>query len=341
MSIKASPASAPAPNDRFSRFIASGAPALLEGAIVERLRRDGVTALDRHIVNGGLIYDPSARDRLAALHRDYFAAAAGCGTPLLAFTDSWRCSAARIAASPFRDRPVNQDNVQFMKALREDFVGAAPIFIGGLVGPSGDAYRPADSLSRAQAREFHRPQIQALASASVDFLFLATAPAVEEALGVADAMSETALPYVISFVIRRSGHVLDGEALGAAIERIDALAVRRPLGFAVNCVHAHVLDQALAATRASHPDALGRLLMFQANTADCEVEALDNAEELIGEEPGLFAETVAKLGRAYDLRRLGGCCGSNGAHIDALARLLSDSRSRFDCSVAINGPVST
>ena len=38
------------------------------------------------------------------------------------------------------------------------------------------------------------------------------------ALGVADAMARTGLPYTISFVIRRSGVVLDGTPLGQAIE---------------------------------------------------------------------------------------------------------------------------
>ncbi|WP_432806832.1 homocysteine S-methyltransferase family protein [Methylocystis echinoides] len=50
--------------------------------------------------------------------------------------------------------------------------------------PSGDAYKPAESLDRRAARDFHRPQIDALARAGVDFLHLATAPNVEEALGV-------------------------------------------------------------------------------------------------------------------------------------------------------------
>ena len=73
--------------------------------------------------------------------------------------------------------------------------------------------------------DFHRPQSEALASAGVDFLHLATAPSVEEALGVADAMADTGLSYMISFVIRRSGVLLDGTPLGHAIV-IDAKAAR-------------------------------------------------------------------------------------------------------------------
>ena len=126
---------------------------------------------------------------------------------------------------------MNEDNALFMTGLRDSFGEGPPIFVGGLVGPSGDAYKPADSLDRRAARAFHRTQVAALASTSVDFLHLATAPNVEEALGVADAMAETGLPYLISFVIRRTGVVLDGTPLGLAMERVDAEAPVRPPAF--------------------------------------------------------------------------------------------------------------
>ncbi len=308
----------------FAEFAASGAAAIAEGAIVERIRRDPAFALDPDVLNGGLVYDPAGRARLAELHGGYVRSARGAGLPILIFTDTWRCSRSRVEASPFRGRPINQDNARFLIDLRARFGDGSPIFVAGLVGPSGDAYKPGDSLGRAEARAFHRWQVEALAASGVDFLFLATAPAVEEALGVADAMAETGLPYVIAFVIRRTGVVLDGTPLGAAIARIDAETVRPPIGFAVNCVHARVLDSALQANASSHPEAARRLLAFQANTGDREVEELDDSAELVTETPAAFVEGLDNLRRRFGLRVLGGCCGSEGAHIEALARRLCE-----------------
>lgn len=307
----------------FSQFVASGARALAEGAIVERVRRDPSLPFDPHILNGGLIYDPAGRARLAAIHTDYIGAARRAGLPILLFTDTWRCSQSLIDASRFRGLPVNQDNVRFLRGLRADLPDGPPVFIGGLIGPSGDAYKPADSLSRVEARAFHRPQIEALASAGVDYLFLATAPAVEEALGVADRMAETGLPYVLSFVIRRNGTVLDGTPLGEAFQRIDAAVGRPPIGYAVNCVHARVLESALEAAAATHPEVTRRLLAFQANTADMEVEELDNSEDLVGEAPDRFVPGLERLHDRFGLRVLGGCCGTDEAHMDLLARRLA------------------
>ena len=307
----------------FSQFVASGAAAIAEGAVLERVRRDPAIAVDPHILNGGLIYDPAGRARLAEIHGGYARSAREAGLPILMFTDTWRCSLRQLEASRFRGRLINEDNARFLIELRATFGDGPPILVGGLVGPSGDAYKPADSLDRRAAREFHRPQVEALASAGVDFLHLATAPSVDEAAGVADAMAETGLPYMISFVIRRSGLVLDGTALGQAIKRIDAEAVRPPAGFSVNCVHARILETALEAVAATHSDACPRLLTFQANTADREVEELDGSDELLTEPAAAFADRLERLRRRFGLRVLGGCCGTDGGHIDALARKLA------------------
>ncbi|NJO91665.1 MAG: hypothetical protein HC831_23905 [Chloroflexia bacterium] len=46
-------------------------------------------------------------------------------------------------------------------------------------------------------------------------------PEINEAIGLAKAMAETQLPYVISFMIRKDGRLLDGTLLFEAIEIID------------------------------------------------------------------------------------------------------------------------
>jgi homocysteine S-methyltransferase len=307
----------------FTQFLATGAPAIAEGAVLERVRRDPALVLDPHILNGGLIYDKSGRARLAEIHLDYMRLARKAGLPLLTFTDTWRFSRNAVEASPFRGRPINEDHVRFLSELRASFGEGPPIFIGGLVGPSGDAYKSEEGLSRRASREFHRPQVEALATAGIDFLHLATAPNVEEALGVADVMAETGAPYFISFVIRRSGVVLDGTPLGQAIGRIESEAARAPAGFSVNCVHAAALEQALEVVAAAHPEAIQRLLAFQANTADCEVEDIDGSAELITEPPDIFAKNVSRVRDRFGLRVVGGCCGTDGGHIEALARRIS------------------
>lgn len=306
----------------FSQFVTSGKHAVAEGAVLERVRRDPSLTLDPHILNGGYVYNAALRVRLTEIHSNYIELARKYGLPILTFTDTWRCSQKAIDASPFKGLPVNEDNAHFLIKLRATFGEGPDIFIGGLIGPAGDAYSPAEGLDRRAARNFHRPQIEALASAGVDFLHLATVPNVEEALGVADVMAETNLPFIISFVIRRTGIVLDGTPLGEAMLQIDHEAPRPPVGFSVNCVHANALGAALEKVAACDAEICERLLAFQANTADCEVEDLDGSVELITEPPLAFAENLRRLRARFKLRILGGCCGTEGEHIEALAKTL-------------------
>ena len=79
----------------------------------------------------------------------------------------------------------------------------------------------------------------------------------------------------------------------------------------------------MEAVAATHPDAPRRLLTFQANTGDREVEELDGSEELVTEPASVFADGLERLHRRFGLRVLGGCCGTDGGHIEALARRLA------------------
>jgi S-methylmethionine-dependent homocysteine/selenocysteine methylase len=78
-----------------------------------------------------------------------------------------------------------------------------PIYIAGVIGPSGDAYRPEESPPAKEAREYHGLQTGTLAQSGVDFLYAPTFSVVEKALGA--AMGATGLPHVVSFVLERAG----------------------------------------------------------------------------------------------------------------------------------------
>ena len=63
---------------------------------------------------------------------------------------------------------------------------------------------------------------------------------------MAQAMSDSGLPYIISFMIRDNGRLLDGTTIHDAIGTIDAGVDVRPECYMTNCVHPTVLYQALS-----------------------------------------------------------------------------------------------
>jgi homocysteine S-methyltransferase len=177
-------------------------------------------------------------------------------------------------------------------------------------------------MAERVAAAFHTWQAEALATAGVDFLLAATLPALSEAMGLARAQAATGLPYMISFVARPEGTLLDGTPLKEAIASIDAVTPP-PLAYLINCTHATVFQSALLHTTNSSPLVRERVIGLMANTAALSPEELDASADLVEEDPEVFGKNVADLSKELGMKVLGGCCGTDNRHIECLARNLS------------------
>lgn len=305
---------------QFERCLKEGSFALSEGSIYERLRRSPEVEFDPYLAHATLIYDTKASTVLEQIHREYLDVGQHHKLTMFAQTDTWRANQERIRQSKFRDHKVNQDNARFMTKLRDGYgPSAAPIFIGGQMGPRGDAYTPEEALAPGEAERFHAPQLEALAEGGVDFLYAATLPALSEAEGIARAMARIGLPYILSFVILRDGTLLDGTLLAEAIELIDDTSPKPPSGYAINCVYPTVFSQGLAILDHSNPSLSRRIVSFQANTSEKDPDELDGLEELETEDPEVLAKLMVDAHQQFHVPFFGGCCGTDTSHIECLA----------------------
>ena len=121
---------------------------------------------------------------------------------------------------------------------------------------------------------------------------------------------------MISFTVETDGRLPSGQPLGDAIEAVDAATDRHPAYYMVNCAHPthfhHVLDR--SAGWAS------RLGGVRANASTLSHAELDEAETLDTGDPVELAERYRELRTLLPhLRVLGGCCGTNHQHIDAIS----------------------
>ena len=187
------------------------------------------------------------------------------------------------------------------------------------MGCRGDAYSPREALSAQEAGAYHQPQVQQLTAAGVDFILAATLPAVSEARGIAAAISECGTAYSISFVIRANGEVLDGTPLNAAVKSIDAAVDLKPLFYQVNCVHPTVFRQAIDQAQSISD----RLIGLQANTSAKSPEELDGLDYLDTSDPKDFAESIVSLHKKFGIKIIGGCCGTDHRHIEAIANMIT------------------
>ncbi|RKH54487.1 homocysteine S-methyltransferase family protein [Corallococcus sp. AB050B] len=311
---------------RFIQTLQKAPRVLTEGSVVERLRRHPAGLLDAHVANAGLLFHLEGREALAGIYRDYRDIGLRHGLPTLLLTPTWRANAERLARAGLTGRDVFGEAVKLLAGLREE-VGSRGegVFIGGLVGCRGDAYRPEEALSREEAAAFHAPHVEALARAGVDFLVAQALPALSEAEGLAQAMARTGAPFLLSFILRPTGTLLDGTPLAEAVARMDALPGARPTAYMVNCVHPSVFREGLSRQLAASPSLGERVVGLQANTSRLSPEELDGRAELDSETPDAFAKEMARVHEECGTRLLGGCCGTDERHIAALARALTES----------------
>jgi len=316
----------------FLRTLANEKVLLTEGSMYERLRRLPGARFDAALAQAAMVFDPQSRRALEHAHREYLDIGRAHGLPMVALADTWRANRERIQQSPFATEDVNGACVRMLCELRDEYSStAAPVFVGGMLGPKGDAYTPAAAPPTDEAESFHSYQADKLAGADVDFLKASTLPSVAEAIGLARAMSRTSFPYFLSFVIRPDGTVLDGTPLNQAFDRIDQAVEAPPAAYYVNCVHPSVLLTALERLRMDpeHSRSLDRLVGFHANTSARSPEELDALEDIETDDPRRYAALMRDIFERHGLKILGGCCGSGPEHIEHLARELRESVRKF------------
>lgn len=290
---------------------------MMEGALGERLKREYRLEPDLHVALAAMVETEQGRTALRALWGEYRSIAQAHGLPFLAATPTRRADRDRIRLSGYSGA-ILKDNVDLLRAIgAEDLL---PMYVGGLMGCKGDAYTGEGALHEQEARRYHAWQAKSLVKAGVDFLMAGIMPTVPEAAGMAQAMSETGLPYLISFTIQEDGRLIDGTTIHDAIVRIDRAAQTRPVCYMTNCVHPAIVRQALAQPWNRTAVVWERFRGVQANTSLLPYAELDGAADLHCSDPCALALEMEALSREMDLKIWGGCCGTDGRHMEEMAK---------------------
>lgn len=303
-----------------SAFARHGA-LLTEGAVGQRMEREYGLTPDPDIHYAALLYRADGRRALAEVYGQYLRIARDHALPLLLMTNTRRANRERVLRGAYRDQNMMRDYAAFLKELALSFEGET--YVGGIMGCKGDAYRGDEGLPYAQAVAFHTWQAERFREAPVDYLFAGIMPAREEAMGMATAMASVGKPYIISLMIRRNGRLLDGTPIREAIRAIDGAADRKPLCYMSNCVHPDIVREALAQPFNRGEDVRARFCGIQANAACFEPEQLDGSPGLQTSGAAEWVDAMMALHQAFPLKIFGGCCGTDHAHIEALARRLA------------------
>ncbi|HTK23861.1 MAG TPA: homocysteine S-methyltransferase family protein [Gaiella sp.] len=232
---------------------------------------------------------------------------------------TWRASrdwGERLGHSPDRLADLNRRAVALLVELREEHeTETTPIVAAGCIGPRGDGYVVAARMTADEAAAYHATQVETLADTAADFVSAMTMTYADEAVGIVQAAREAGVPVVISFTVETDGCLPSGQSLRDAIEEVDARTDAYAAYFMVNCAHPSHFDAVLE-PGAAWSD---RILGLRANASRLSHAELDEAEELdIGNPEELALEYVALRERLPRLTVLGGCCGTDHRHVEAI-----------------------
>lgn len=269
----------------------------------------------------------SSAEGTAALTRyatTYAHLAAARGVGIIIDTATWRASTdwgERLGYNSEQLVKANVAAIELIDGIRHFETPKTPIVISGAVGPRGDGYVAGEAMTVWEAEAYHGPQIRALAVGGADLISGITMTTSTEAAGVALAAREADIPVAIAFTVETDGRLPDGQALGDAIAFVNRVTEEYPAYFMVNCAHPTHFSGVLGSGESWARQIRG----IRANASKMSHAELDESVELDIGNPDELANDYAQLRQMLpNLRIVGGCCGTDHRHVEAIADSLHD-----------------
>lgn len=208
--------------------------------------------------------------------------------------------------------------VEFLIPFRDEYENKdTKIVISGCIGPRGDGYVPGELMSINEAEDYHSMQIETLCKTSADMLTVLTLNYVDEAIGVAKAAKSHNMPVVISFTVETDGKLPTGQSLKEAIEQVETETDHTPIYYKINCAHPTHFENIVS----TGEPWLQKIRSLRANASSCSHAELDEAEELDEGNPEELGTQYRQLMKHLpNLNVLGGCCGTDHRHIEAICK---------------------
>jgi len=267
-----------------------------------------------------LLESAAGKAALLRYFESYIEVARKHGAGLILESATWRANpdwAAQLGYDAEGLARIDREAIELLAGLRAEHADdVSPIVISGCVGPQGDGYSPAETMSSERAEAYHAPQIATFATTAADMVGAITMTYAEEAIGVTRAARAHEMPVAISFTVETDGCLPSGQSLGDAIAQVDRETAGGPEYYMINCAHPDHFEDAL---EAGSPW-LERIRGVRANASRLSHAELDEATELDSGDADELAAAYARLQRRLPgFCVAGGCCGTDERHIDAIA----------------------
>lgn len=216
------------------------------------------------------------------------------------------------------------------------------ILVAGDIGPTGEIFEPAGTMSIDTATDAFAEQAQALADGGADLIWIETLSSIEEAKAAFAGASTTGLPVLFTMSIDTNGRTMMGvtaaDIVNLAVDMLPGLT-----GCGSNCgVGAAEVVTAMVNMK-NTCQGLPQKPVFVAK-ANCGIPEWVDGEIVYNGTPELMGR-YAQLALDSGAKIIGGCCGTTPQHIsamrDALANYTAGSTPTLEQITSSLGEVST
>jgi S-methylmethionine-dependent homocysteine/selenocysteine methylase len=268
-----------------------------------------------------LLKHAAGQAALRKYFQSYSAIARKFSVGLILESATWRASSdwgEKLGYSHDELAAANRQAMAILHEVRREYeTEQTPMVISGCIGPRGDGYNPASFMSEAEAEYYHGMQTKLFRDADTDLVTAMTMTYPEEAIGIVRAGQSVGMPVVISFTVETDGRLPNGQSLRDAIAQVDRVTGNAPAYYMINCAHpSHFADR--------FDDGapwLTRIRGLRANASTKSHKELDEATSLDAGDPADLANRYrALMTQLTNLNVVGGCCGTDQRHIEAICR---------------------
>lgn len=287
----------------------------------------------------GLLKNDAGRAVLRRYFARYAELARSHRLGLVLESPTWRANPDWASKLGYDDRALvdaNQDAIGLMPEIKNAYESdQTPIVISGNFGPRGDGYRADARMTSEQARTYHAPQIETVARTDADMVAALTMNYVEEAIGIARAARASAIPVAISFTLETAGRLPSGDTLAQAVLRTDDETDESAAYYMINCAHPTHFEHVLREQDAWSD----RIRGLRTNASRRSHAELDESTDLDAGDPKELGEQHRALQKLLPrLAVVGGCCGTDDRHVDAICSALATKGQASELNGAASAP---
>lgn len=267
-----------------------------------------------------MLQNEERRENLRQYYARHLQITHGTGAGFILDTTTWRSSPDWAEPLGYTLDELEQENrnaVALLTELRDRYETTdLPLVINCAIGPRGDGYIAGEIATVEEYESYHAWQIGIFTSTEADMVTATTFTNIPESIGFVHAAAAHHMPVVVSFTVETDGRLPTGETLAEAILAVDRATNNTVAYYMVNCAHPTHFDGALE----DGADWMDRVRGVRANASSCSHAELDEATELDDGDPVELGDQYAALRvRFPGITVLGGCCGTDHRHVEAIA----------------------